>query len=46
MSTSFAEAVTVHSQDLQQLATDIVAKAMRAVDRAGVTKLSVLTANE
>src|SRR5277367_2628931 len=30
MSTSFAEAVTVHTQDLQQLATDIVAKAMRA----------------
>ena len=30
MSTSFAEAVPVHSQDLQQLATDIVAKAMRA----------------
>src|SRR5271163_2769263 len=30
MSTSFAEAATVHSQDLQQLAADIVAKAMRA----------------
>ena len=30
MSTSFAEAAPVHSQDLQQLATDIVAKAMRA----------------
>ncbi len=28
--TSFAETVTVHTQDLQQLATDIVAKAMRA----------------
>ena len=30
MSTSFAETAPVHSQDLQQLATEIVAKAMRA----------------
>src|SRR5271170_2805782 len=30
MSTSFAEAAPVHSQDLRQLAADIVAKAMRA----------------